>query len=470
MSILTLDLGTTYFKAAVFGRDGRIEALHREPTPITPACKGCCEVAPGAFKDAVSRCFGQLRQKRSGGLADIEAITFATQTNSFILLDRHDEPLTFLILWPDARAKAFEPQVQRIAAAPGFLPETGLPELGFEFMAAKLLWIRENQPHVWEQTRRVCLISDYLTLLLTGRHTTEASTAGLTGLVNIHTASWRRDAVAALGLNLGSMPPIARTGTDLGQISPEAADRAGLPRTCRFVAGCLDQFAGAVGAGNIASGGISETTGTVLACVRCSDIFAATPPVGVYQGPAFDAGKYFAFCFGTTSAGLLEQYVRRLPDAPEYAVLDDEASKVAPGCDGLRARATDAGLAFQHVTPAHTRGHHVRAIMEAVALALARQVRQLCGDAAPAAIRSTGGAARSDVWLQIKSDVLGTSVEAGDCPEPTSLGAAMLAARSLGWGTLDELAREWIRTRSRKIPDGGRHAQYLRLARQLDPA
>ncbi len=90
--------------------------------------------------------------------------------------------------------------------------------------------------------------------------------------------------------------------------------------------------------------------------------------------------------------------------------------------------------------------------METVAAALAEQVYQLDPDHKPAEIHTTGGAARSDLWLQIKADTLGVPILATACEEPTSLGAALLAATALGWGTLPNLASRWIARRARFTP------------------
>jgi xylulokinase len=98
--------------------------------------------------------------------------------------------------------------------------------------------------------------------------------------------------------------------------------------------------------------------------------------------------------------------------------------------------------------------------MEAVAFALADQVGQLCGLERPVEIRSGGGAASSDVWLQIKADALGVPFAATTCLVPASLGAAMLAARALGWADLQELARNWVRTKPPHTPDPRVHAFY----------
>jgi len=89
-------------------------------------------------------------------------------------------------------------------------------------------------------------------------------------------------------------------------------------------------------------------------------------------------------------------------------------------------------MCFRHVTPRHSRGQVVRAIMECVAIQLTGQIRALCGSNLPTHITSAGGGARSALWLKIKSRNLGIPFIATTCDEPTSLGAAMLAARAVG--------------------------------------
>ena len=61
------------------------------------------ELSADAFWKALNQGVGQLRNRADGRLADVEAVTFATQTNSFVLLDAGNQPLTPLILWPDRR-------------------------------------------------------------------------------------------------------------------------------------------------------------------------------------------------------------------------------------------------------------------------------------------------------------------------------------------------------------------------------
>jgi xylulokinase len=464
--ILVIDLGTTYFKFALFDRAGQLCGVTHLAPPIRRPEAEWMELDAGDFARAVAEGVARLGA-RTGGLADVEAVGFATQTNSFLLLDAEDRPLTPIILWPDRRAADLEAEYRRRCDVPGFAATTGIPQLGCQFMPAKLLWLREHCPAACRRMSTLCLISDYLTWLLTGRRTTEAGVAALTGLVDVRRCQWWPELLGRFDLDAARLPPVVRAGTDLGPLDARAAGRLGLPPECHFVVGCLDQYAGAIGAGNVEPGAISETTGTVLATVRCADRLAADLGPAVFQGPAFREGLYWQMAFGDVSAGYLHWYRDQLPDRPDFDQLTASAARIEPGAEGLRLR-TGAALTtpeevFEGLSPRHTPAHAVRCILEAVAAALGEQVAALSPGAPPQEIRCAGGAARSDLWLAIKADVVGACTVATLCPEPTSLGAALLAEAALRGADLRPIARQWICLKPPHRPDPARQKRYREL-------
>ena len=447
-NFLILDLGTTYFKACLFDESGQLVGLHRALAPVQHPADGRAELPVAKFQNSLIQAINELALE-AGGLHDVSAVSFATQTNSFALLDQHDEPLTPIFLWTDQRAFNRENPLRDLEALANFQAKTGLPSLDHHFLPAKFRWLQQHQPKVLEQTRRLVLMSDYLTWWLTGRHITEAGTAGFVGLLDIHKLQWWPEACAQIGIPLDWLPTIVRAGTDAGPLLPNVANTLGLPRDCQFIVGCLDQYAGASGAGNLTPGRISETTGTVIATVRCSNHFDINGPTDLFQGPSFQEGTYYQMVFSNISACLLENYRRGRDDLPGFAELDKWAANAPPGAEGLTLHPdapnrTGAEM-FLNRQDHHTAGHEVRAILEAVASELDRQVQLLCGQSRPQEVRSAGGAARSKLWLQIKSDTLGCPVQATDCAEPTSLGAAMLARHTLQGTSLSELASQWVR-------------------------
>lgn len=465
-TILVFDLGTTNFKLTLFDRDGRLRETTRRSLSTADRTDGTAVLDTDDFERLVTTGVHELQLRDPAGFGEIQAVTFASQANSFVLLDDEDRPLTPLILWSDRRGVEFLARARELFAASPERHSTGVPAIGYEFMLTKLLWLGRHTPEVRARTSRLCLISDYLTLLLTGKHVTEAGVAALTGLEHIERCEWLSGLAAAFDVSPNWLGTIVRAGTCLGAISPAAAAHWSLPPRCTFVVGCLDQYAGAIGAGNLEPGRVSETTGTVLATVRCVSRPVAEAPAGVFQGPGFSPNLYFQMIFGDTSAALLE----RLHQQHRLAFDDlvDEAARVPPGADGLRLKhdATNATLEerFDGLAVRHTSAHRTRCILEAVAVALREQVRTLCGVHLPNEIRSLGGAARSRLWLQIKADVLGVGVCPMDCPEPTSLGAAILAEAALQEIDPRQVAASWVRPGRALTPDPGVHEAYRRLA------
>ena len=403
--ILAIDLGTTFYKVSLFDRSGRLCDTCRIAPDIQNGPNGLMEMTVDAFRDAVRRGIGQLRGRTESGLADVEAIAFATQTNSFVLLDAENHALTPIILWPDLRAAELAEEVRHRCDLEPFSATTGIPQMGAEFMVAKLLWLQQRMSPLWARTDKVALISDYLTLWFTGKHVTEAGAMGLTGLLDIHRCEWWPEMLQRFSLARSQMPAVVRAGTDLGPIDRQVAEEFGLPETCRFVVGCLDQYAGAIGAGNLEPGMVSETTGTVLATVECADHFGDDLGPGVFQGPGYRQGLYWRMAFGNVSANYLQWYRDQLPDRPEFDALTALAAEVAPGADGLRlrtdARPSDPARVFVGMTSKHGRGHAVRCILETVAGALRDQ--SPCFPTAPRRPRSVAPAGRREATFGFRS-------------------------------------------------------------------
>jgi xylulokinase len=446
---LIFDLGTSYFKACLFDDQGALLGVHRLPSPIEYFADGRAEMAPASLRKTLVAATSQLRLEL-GSLGDVAAISFASQANSFTLLDQRDEPLLPLVIWCDARARGNSFPLEELARTVDYYDTTGISHLDYQFMPAKLHWLARHEPTILDRSCKIASISDYLTLWMTGRLVTEASVAWLTGLVDVHEGTWWPDAYGVQAIPQAWLPEIVRAGADLGPLLPSVADELGAPRDCHFVVGCLDQFAGAIGAGNVLPGSVSETTGTVLATVRCSSRFQRDLRARAFQGPASRRGEYYQMVFGNVSAALLEQYRNRLPDRPTFEQLDQWATD-AMSADGLAvdldAFAESGECVLRNRRTGHTPGNEVYAILETVADSLATQVATLCAAEPPRSVRSAGGAARSGLWRQIKSEKLGCPVVPTMCEEPTSLGAAMLAHQSLRGSSLEQLSREWIRTR-----------------------
>ena len=225
------------------------------------------------------------------------------------------------------------------------------------------------------------------------------------------------------------------------------------------------------GAGNVGPGIVTETTGTVLALIATTPALLedSTAVVGQHAVPELS----YAMSFANTAAVVLKWFRDLCEPGADYDKFLAGVETVPPGCDGLTLLPHFAGVnmppfnphvrgAFIGLTVGHSRMHLARAIMEACANLLQECLEPLSRHGIPMTrVRSLGGAAHSDLWLQMKADLLGVPVERPACAEAAALGAAMLAAAGVGQFTgVREAAEAWYRIERVFEPDAGRFAVY----------
>ncbi len=460
---LGIDLGTTVTKAALFSEDGRLRGLGRVARDKRQDREEVCELPVETFWSLLGQAVREAMATADAEPDNVRAVSYASQANSFVLLDDSGHCLTPLVLWPDLRAKSLGDNAVDLWAQEDFLTTTGVGLGGRGFCPYKLDWFRRRSS-LWQRTHYIQTISDLLVYGLTGERSGDASTVSMTGLWDQRRARWRPDALRELGIAPSMMSHPQPPGSVLGALTPEGARRLGLSPGIPVVAGALDHYAAAVGAGLGSLADVCESTGTVLACIALTDRYDPRP--GRCVGPTRSATQYYNLAFNDTGAANTDWYREQFAPGLPIQTLLRLAEDVPPGAMGLRAKPTLQALSqdecFLNLTDRHAHGHCVRAIMEASAIALRDLIAGLGLPEKPARVLATGGGARSDVWLGIKADLLGMDVLQVDCEEPACQGAAMLAAIASGQvAGFSAASQAFHRIRRRLQPDAERHAAYL---------
>lgn len=455
---LSFDIGTTALKTALVGADGSVGALAEvEYTPSTPQ-PGYVEMAPEVYWDAAVE--GARRVLAETGTSAVAAIGFSSQGESFVAVDEHGEPLGPAIVWLDARALELTKRWEREwLSAEHYRAITGYPWVLEGLTLFKLAWLREHAPAM-HRAARFLFLPDLLIRRLTGEVATDFNIAQMSGLYDLRTGAWSEELLEAAGVSADQLPRVGAPGDPVGPVLHEAAEALGIAPGATVCLGCNDQLAGAIGAGNVRPGIISETTGTALAVVATTA--ELLDDARFYVGRHAVPGLSYAMPYAAVSAAVLTWF-RDLCAGADYDALLAAAAQVAPGSDGLTVLPHFAGTgdhpeargALVGLTLGHGRGHIARAIMEACACLLRELVAPIADHGTRfRAIRSLGRSARSDLWLQMKADALGAPVERPACPEAASLGAAMLAAAGIGhFASLAEASEEWYRPAASFEPD-----------------
>jgi sugar (pentulose or hexulose) kinase len=473
--ILSVDLGTTAVKVALFNTSGEMMALStREYSLITPkpsVVEGDVKTYWESFKEGIL----DLKTKYPFPAENVRALGISAQGETLFFLDKNGVPLRNAIVWMDNRALAEAESLTAEFTNEACYKVTGQVSFDPCWPAAKILWLRKNEPELFRKTAVFALIEDYFIYRMTGKLVTEGSLICSTVYWDITTKQWWKEMLAFLQIGESQLPEIHEPGESVGSILPEVAEELGLSPDTIVCTGALDQAAGAIGVGNISEGIFSENIGAALAV--CSPVRkpafhkSRIMPIhyfgipDLYMMHSFTTGgmvlRWFrdAFCD-------MEKSVGAMIGGDSYDLLGKEAATVPAGCEGLimlphlnGSMAPDvnpmARGVFYGFTLKHQKPHFIRAIMEALGYLVRRNIDALGNIGIEVGeIRSLGGGARSAVWNQIKADITNRPLVTMQCAEAASLGAAILAGKAAGmYSSVQDACEKMIKTAQRFDPD-----------------
>ena len=482
--ILSLDLGTTAIKVILFRANGEVVGKStQEYTLLTPTALAVelpVETYWAAFKKGISEVLAQS----SVSASDIKVVGISAQGETLIPVDKEGQPLMNAIVWLDNRAQEEANILANHFTSQHVYHVTGQVEIVPTWPASKIFWLSRNAPHIYKRVAKYLLIEDYFIHRMTGKYVCEGSLICSTVYWDIIKKVWWKDMLDFLGVAEGQLPEIRESGEPVGPILPKIATELGLSPETLVATGALDQACGAVGVGNITPGITSENTGAALAI--CATV----------ERPLFDPkgrmpchyqalpDTYMAHTF--TTGGMMLRWFRDGFCQPEinvgslcgidsYDLLGREVESIPPGCNGLvmlphlqgamapesnpKAKGVFYGFTLHHGKP-----HFARAIMEAIAFGIRRNLDVLEDlKINVSEIRSLGGGSRSLTWSQIKADVTKRPVYTMMNEEAACLGAAILAGVAAGiYPSLKEAVGKMVSPKSRLDPNPANYEAYDR--------
>src|SRR3972149_3189479 len=195
--------------------------------------------------------------------------------HGLVMLDKADQVLRPAILWNDQRTGAQCIEItEKVGGLDRLLQLTGNQVLP-GFTAPKIVWVRENEPGVYERATHILLPKDYVRFCLTGEYATEVSDASGMSLLDVANRRWSKEMLQALDIPEPWLPICTESDQVSGRISASAAQATGLKAGTSVVGGGGDQAAQAVGSGIVKAGIISVTSGTSGVVFAHSETYAA---------------------------------------------------------------------------------------------------------------------------------------------------------------------------------------------------
>ncbi len=433
-----IDLGSTNIKAALY--DERFSLRSRLSRPVEYLREG------GVVEfDALRYCqdlVGLLAELTRGSDAPIRQIAFTGQAESLVVVGADGKPMMNAISWMDERsteecavlAQQFPPEVVRAV--------TGQQAVLPTWPATKILWLKEHRPEIYDGADCFMLLKDYVVYYLTGKKLADMSIATFSLYFDIYNKCYWEEMLQAIGITQTRLPALAEPCTVAGSLLPEIARETGICPETLVNIGTLDHFAGMIGTGNCTPGGITLSTGTVMALAVMADRVSADSEIAVHYG--FLPDTYVLLPVAESGGVSLEWFRRTCMNGADYGelnrVLESRDGRdnllFLPYLVGVNAPEFDADATgvFWGLRQEHDHFHMARAVMEGVSFMLRKNCEALGRSGTVCrAIMATGGGAKSPSWCQMQADITGLPVQVPQEQEAACLGAAMIAAVSDGY-------------------------------------
>ena len=464
-----IDLGTSALKLLLMDDAGSVLRTITEEYPISYPKPGWSEQNPSDWWDAVVR--GMPKLLEGYDASDVAAIGCAGQMHGLVALDDADTVLRPAILWNDGRTGKEVEYLNTTIGRDTLGELTG--NIAFAgFTAPKILWMRENEPELFERIARLMLPKDYIVYRLTGVHATDFSDASGTLLLDVANRRWSDRMCEICGVREDQLPKLYESWEVVGTLLPDAARALGLPEETLVCAGAGDNAAAAVGTGTVGDGQCNISIGSSGTIFISCDRFPDDPTHALHAFAHADGGWHLMGCMLSAAAcnrWWEEDILGTRSYADEQAEITEDAlgrndAFFLPYLMGERSpiNDTDARGTFTGLRLDTSRADMLQAVLEGVAFAIRDSLevaRGLGTDVARSNI--CGGGSQSALWKTIISNVLGISLDSTETEQGPGYGAAILAMVAAGrYPTVREAANALVRRTRSVDPDPEISSRY----------
>jgi xylulokinase len=459
-----VDIGTGGCKSIVFDEKGQqLASTYREYNVIF-SDEGGAELDSN---EVIEKCFEVIKQ--SAGLVKegtVKGLGISSQGEAFTAIGKDKLALCSAMVSSDIRSEPYVKKWEQQFDKAKLYQITGHTAHPL-FSLFKLLWLKENRPDVWSNSQKFLCFEDLLQMRLGLEPTISWSLAGRTMLFDVRKHEWDMDILNMVGLRPDQLARPQPSGRIVGTIDKSLSRNLDLADNAFVVTGGHDQPCGALGAGVTNPGMAMYATGTVE-CITP----AVTEPIfsdNLYKSNlcTYDhnvEGMYVTVAYSLTGGNILKWYrdefgqmevaqaKKEGKNVYQHLLekMDDHPSKlfVLPyftptGTPYFDTKTKGAIFGMRLST---SRGEFLRALLEGVTLEMRLNLEILEKSGYNInEIRVIGGGAKSQIWTQLKADVLGKKMTTVLVPEAGCLGVAMLACSADMGIPVRELANSWAK-------------------------
>ncbi|MGC9454289.1 MAG: xylulokinase [Phycisphaerae bacterium] len=451
---LGIDVGTSGTKALLMDAAGEVLATATAEYDVSAPKPGWSEQNGDDWWEGTCEAVRKAIEKAGADGKKVAGIGLSGQMHGLVITDDAGRPLRPSIIWNDQRTGPQAEQIEQQVGGRDKLIELVGNVAMTSFTLTKLLWVRDNEPEVYEKVRHMLLPKDYVRLRLTGEYAGDVSDMSGTLLLDQRKRAWSKEMISTFEIDADILPPVYESHEVTGKVTAEAAEALGIAPRTPVVGGGGDQPAGAIGNGIVTDGLTSATMGTSgVVFTHCGD-YTTDPQGRVQTFCSSVAGEWCMFGCVMAAGGsfqwfrneLGQQAIARANEqgVDPYELLTAQAAEAPPGCEGLFYLPYLTGERTPHADPLakacwigiHSRTTYkelTRSVMEGATFAMNDVVTILRERGLDITrVRLSGGGARSGFWRQMQADIYGCTCETINAEEGPAYGVALLAAVGTG--------------------------------------
>ena len=492
MSLLGLDIGTTGTKAVLFSESGQIIDFDYQEYPHIYRKPGWAELDPEKVWAAVKKTINQVASKNR---SLVRALCISCMGDNIIPVGNDGTPNYNGILAFDNRATEEVKIVDKVIGRQNYFQTMGSP-LATISNLCKALWLKRNQPDVFNGTWKFMMFADYVLFRMGFPPQISYSMASL-NIFDIKQKKYPEEMLKEIGLNGGMFSELIPPDYIIGEVPVSACSQLGLPKGVKVIAGGIDLACGVLGAG------VSPTTPNTVADVAGTFEHAAYVTGEPTLGKQAFEESVLCFCNvvrdsyvvfkGLPTAGAAVKWFRDEFAREEKAKALKEGKNVYdvmieplrfsggniimhPYFAG-RYGDSSARASIQGITLATKKEDILASLIEGITheLRINIEIIESIVGKRLSLVRAVGGMAKSKKWLQLKADLTGRTIETVSIQEASALGAALLAGVAIGvYSSIGEAIENVVKVTERFSPRpelfkiyNNQHSIYKKLARNI---
>jgi xylulokinase len=478
-----IDVGTTGVKVMILDLKGNVMGKAYREYPVELPFDGWVEQD---FEWVADQTFEASREAVVNSEIDpkeIKGIGIGGQRATVGFLDEAGNPIGNFLSWQDNRASTEIDYIKSVMDPVALYQIQGQP-ITPTFSLEKLIWVKRNQPEVYEKINKLVFAPDYILYRFGADElVSEITNAGTSGLMDLEKRQWSSDIFEAYDLKMDILCPLVNPGDIVGRVTAETSKLCGFSVGTPIVANSGDNQLATLGVGVTMPGDACLTLGTsgvLIAATKkpvyaddCATMVGIAATEGLYQFEGIQLGAASSYKWVRDTIAGIEKKMAEEIQGDAFELMNKHVENSAVGANGVIFMPYLYGNGYPYWNPhaksifaglksTTTKSDMIRAVMEGISLESKDMYHHM--QEAGIAINSlvlTGGASKSDIWAQIIADMLNINVKRLKVSDATILGSAILTG--VGVGLFEDNAsavKEMVHVADQTKPIAGNVAIY----------